>query len=93
MRSVFGWSLPPGCRTLPGEEPVGPCETCGGDPEGDSCVCPECHVCHLVGNTVCYDDHGLVYSAEQLAGQARLAEEYRLQSEADAIEAETHYDL
>lgn len=32
-RSIFGWSLPPGCRNLPGEEPeyVQPhCTQCGG---------------------------------------------------------------
>lgn len=34
MRSIFGWSLPPGCKHLPGEdEPDGPvvlnCSCCG----------------------------------------------------------------
>lgn len=50
--SIFGWSLPPGCGTLPGEEPDPPCEVCGNDV--DSCICPVCPQCGEQGNPQCY---------------------------------------
>lgn len=59
----FGWSLPPGCGTLPGEEEY-PCEVCGKFPE--DCICPECPVCSTQGDPKCYIEHGLVLSAEQI---------------------------
>lgn len=40
---IFGWSLPPGCGTLPGEEPLPPsCEDCSEErfekcPRTDKC--------------------------------------------------------
>lgn len=40
---IFGWSLPPGCGTLPGEEPEGPCDLCGRPI--DDCECSECPTC------------------------------------------------
>lgn len=74
MRNIFGWSLPPGCRTLPGEEPTPPCEVCGGDPEGDvdnGCICPECE-CGETGNPDCYERHRLVRTPEQIEGRAEM---------------------
>lgn len=66
--SLFGWSLPPGCGRLPGEEPVGPCSVCGGDPESDTdkggCICPECPECGSFGDPTCYADS----TPEQLRG-------------------------
>jgi len=47
----FGWSFPPGCTSVPGDEPVW-CEVCGGCE--DDCVCPECPVCKIYGNPECY---------------------------------------
>lgn len=44
MRSVFGWDLPPGCGTLPGEEAQPPsCEDCPDEryekcPGQDNCI-------------------------------------------------------
>lgn len=61
--TIFGWSLPPGCHTLPGEEPEGPCDVCGQDV--DYCICPECSECGSVGDITCYIDHGLRRSEEQ----------------------------
>lgn len=61
--SIFGWSLPPGCGTLPGEEDL-PCEVCGKDE--NSCICPECPECGDVGNPYCYVEHGLIKSEEQI---------------------------
>lgn len=85
----FGYSLPPGCSTLPGEEQV-TCEVCGGDPELDcpdqpgSCICPECTRCGQFGNPHCYDAtlgghptdgyHGLVRTEAQ-AKQLRVMEQ------------------
>lgn len=85
MRSVFGWSLPPGVTTLPGEEPCPPCQCCGGDPEGESCICPECPVCEVFGDPDCYREHGLTYTFSQLRGQAVM--EWINQREAAAEEA------
>lgn len=28
-RSIFGWDYPPGCSSVPGDEPDPPCEVCG----------------------------------------------------------------
>ena len=47
--SLFGWSLPPGCSTLPGEESAGPCELCGEDVDAEKCECPECPECGQCG--------------------------------------------
>jgi hypothetical protein len=71
----FGWSLPPGCGKLPGEEPDPPCKTCGKDV--DNCICPECPVCGVVGEPDCYLEewrggHGLTFTLEQKIGQAKL---------------------
>ena len=72
---LFGWSLPPGCGTLPGEEPVPPCEVCGRDPEGSSleggCICPECD-CGEVGNPKCYEEHGLIRTPEQTQSRQQM---------------------
>lgn len=70
--SKFGWSLPPGCGTLPGEEEY-PCEVCGHGT--NSCVCPECPVCGVAGCPDCYLDewrggHGLKLTHEQKLGHA-----------------------
>ncbi len=40
MMGKFGWSLPPGCGRLPGEEPEGPCILCG--EAVDDCKCEPC---------------------------------------------------
>ena len=61
--SAFGWSLPPGCGTLPGEEDL-PCQVCGNFE--DKCICPECHECGTVGDPDCYDHHGMERTQEQI---------------------------
>jgi hypothetical protein len=60
---LFGWSLPPGCGTLPGEEPDPPCALCGEDV--DHCICPECPQCGCIGDPKCYGSHGLVMTHAQ----------------------------
>ena len=50
---IFGWSLPPGCGSLPGEEDDGPCEVCGRFIH--ICVCLPCKVCEETGNPSCYE--------------------------------------
>lgn len=73
MRSIFGWSYPPGCSGPPDYDDY-PCEICGELP--DNCICPECPVCGAVGDPQCYkvrpkgyshlgDHHGLVRSEVQ----------------------------
>ena len=81
----FGWDYPPGCSSVPGDEPF-VCEVCGGDPGLDcpdqpgSCICPECEVCGEFGDPSCYhgwpegENHGLVRSDEQRE-QLRVMEE------------------
>lgn len=64
----FGWSLPPGFTTLPGEEPAGPCVMCGGDVDNDKCICPECPQCYAQGDPICYTEHGLTPTYSQLKG-------------------------
>ena len=59
---IFGWSLPPGCNSVPGDEEY-PCAICGEFPE--KCICPECPECGATGDPVCYTHHGLKRSEEQ----------------------------
>ena len=51
---IFGWSLPPGVSTLPGDE-TEYCAVCGKNAE-DECECPECPICHEIGNKECYGE-------------------------------------
>lgn len=64
--SIFGWDLPPGCsiNDLPGNQPEEPCNICLSDL--DHCICPECPVCGAIGNSICYEIHGLERSDAQL---------------------------
>jgi hypothetical protein len=76
---LFGWSLPPGCGTLPGEEPAY-CEVCGLDT--DDCVCHECPVCGDFGNPECYAHHGMQLTEAQEEARVKVA----AQIEADKAE-------
>lgn len=66
--SVFGWSYPPGCNGTLYDEDY-PCEVCGLFP--DDCICLECPQCDVVGDPECYEQHGMVRSAEQIQSLAR----------------------
>lgn len=84
----FGWSLPPGCGILPGEEEY-PCDVCGGMPEKD-CICPGCPVCGSYGNPDCYVgsgaiDHGLKKTQEQIDQLAAKEEEWAEQDQIEDI--------
>lgn len=73
--SLFRWSLPPGCGTLPGEEDDGPCQVCGN--AIDDCICPCCPECESGGDPACYDPksprfHGLVPNKEQEESLAKF---------------------
>ena len=70
-RNIFGWSYPPGCSGPPDEEP-GPCTQCGRS-EYD-CICPECPICESVGDTECYEKHGLKLNDEQIDGLIKRQE-------------------
>ena len=63
INGIFGWSLPPGCGTLPGEEPFY-CDVCGAIDE-DQCICSECPVCGDLGNPDCYKNHGMKKTVQQ----------------------------
>jgi hypothetical protein len=83
--SIFGWSLPPGCGTLPGEEDEPPCEVCGKFSE--DCICPECPVCGCHGDPKCYRPeygHGLVPTQEQQESLALMEAGWKAQQEAEA---------
>jgi hypothetical protein len=97
MRSIFGWSYPPGAANDPNapwnQEP-GPCAVCAKDE--DNCVCPECPVCGMQGDPACYYDsretkrptgvngHGLKLTRAQLIGRAEAETERRHQEAVDA---------
>ena len=72
--SLFGWSLPPGCGVLPGENTPEICEVCGNG--FDHCICPACKECEEIGDPACYDPksprfHGMVPNKEQAESLAR----------------------
>lgn len=72
----FGWSLPPGCGTLPGEEDIF-CEVCLGNVDIDSekegaCICPECPVCGEFGNPDCYTDGHLQITQAQAEQKVKI---------------------
>ena len=81
--SLFGWSLPPGCSTLPGEE-ESPCAVCG--QWEDHCICPECHECGCVGDPNCYKPEGcnLILSQEQIDSLKAKEAEWEEQNKRDA---------
>jgi len=74
MSRLFGWSLPPGCSTLPDEEDEGPCDVC--KKAVDDCICAECPTCEAQGDPKCYHEHGLRLTREQVV--SRLEAEYEL---------------
>jgi hypothetical protein len=57
----------------------GPCECCG--KFVDDCICEACPRCDTYGDPNCYKEHGMEYTAEQLAGQEELEEHYRAERE------------
>ena len=83
-KSIFGWSYPPGVTSAMIDDQCQdvPCDICGGYPDY-SCVCPECPVCHQIGDPFCYDDtfkpsnmqphpsHGLRLTAAQRLSKAK----------------------
>src|SRR4051812_899012 len=84
MRSIFGWSLPPGCSMRDIERAQGsegPCVCCGESEE--KCICIECPTCSAIGDPKCYKEHGLTYTEAQLQGQKELAERIEADAKAD----------
>lgn len=84
MRSIFGWSYPPGCSGPP-DEYEGPCEVCG--QHVDDCICPECEVCATYGDPDCYIKHGLRRTEEQ-----KFLKEISDRAQREAYRMETLYD-
>jgi len=72
---MFGWSYPPGCSSVPGDE-AEICEVCA---TVDDCICPECPVCESLGDPKCYlpteqGGHGMVLNEEQKASVKKMEE-------------------
>lgn len=86
---IFGWSYPPGCNSVPGDEPEGPCEVCGQDI--DNCICPVCPMCGVYGDPHCYQEVDLGICGG-LFGKLTVAQmkgrEEMLRRQAEEIEAE-----
>jgi hypothetical protein len=60
-----------------------PCDICGNSV--DDCICPECPECGTVGDPLCYKEHGLIRSNEQVESLAKWnsywEEQNRLENE------------
>lgn len=87
MCGLFGWSLPPGCGRLPGEEPDPPCELCGRFE--DDCICPECTECGERADPRCYRPRadggcGMTRTPEQVASLTAAEKEWTEQARAEA---------
>lgn len=89
--SRFGWSLPPGCGMLPGEEDDGICEVCGREVLGSrsevgSCECPECDRCGEAGNIQCYSMRGCAMELSDDVVEARreVIEGWRLNCDGES---------
>ena len=78
--SIFGWSYPPGCSGPPDDDEA-PCQVCGN--AVDNCICPECPQCGGQGDPMCYQQHGLVRTQEQIDSQKLMD---------DALEAEARVE-
>ena len=94
---IFGWSYPPGVSRLPWDDLNLTCEICLGNPDDNSCLCPECEICGAQGDPACYGkghrtNHGLQVSKKHLPviGERRrvFEEDQRQQKLADAATAE-----
>jgi len=87
MKSPFGWSLPPGCHSLPGEDEDDFCEMCYAVGTGN-CCCPECLHCHAVGDPKCYGPtgHGLDITLAQIESRTEFVRRQEDQSRAEADE-------
>jgi hypothetical protein len=91
--SLFGWSLPPGCGSLPDEEDR-PCEVCG--LFEDRCICSPCPQCEETGRHECYTPKeaggcGCVKSEAQIASLAREVARWEADARAE-YEAEIRAD-
>ena len=87
---IFGWSMPPGCSGVPGDDDY-PCEICGLDP--NKCECPECPECGTIGDVRCYTEYNHMPLTQEIKDSIeRVAKEweehYRLEAEAEAKERE-----
>lgn len=86
-RNIFGWSLPPGCGSLPGESGGDYCEVCY--KQIDDCICPECPECGECGDPHCYRNNHLTLNEQQQQSVSEFekswAEERKAEDEAAAL--------
>lgn len=81
MRSIFGWSYPPGMNSVPADDDV-TCEVCWLPYDGSSkdiCECPTCDICGEFGYIDCYVsngkvNHGLIIDERVLQARERVKE-------------------
>lgn len=86
-RYTFGWSYPPGAANdpmAPYNQIDPPCEVCGLDVH--DCICPECPQCHEVGRMLCYRQHGMTETQQQIDNRVRREKEC-----AEELAAESAY--
>jgi DNA-directed RNA polymerase subunit RPC12/RpoP len=88
--SIFGWSYPAGCSSVPGDEPTPLCILCGKDPEQDAdkggCSCPECPECGTVGCLEHLSLSNLITRTEILGHQYHgMNQEYHRRQKAAAV--------
>lgn len=91
---IFGWDLPPGCSQADvdaamGVDYEGTCKVCAGlidfPEERDGCICPECEECGEWGDPICYEEHGLVKSEEQIEQYENLTAKWEEQDRTEAL--------
>ena len=62
----------------------GPCIICERSYDG-ACICPVCPECGETGDLLCYQEHGMVESAFQIASRHEALERYRREAEAESL--------
>jgi hypothetical protein len=62
----------------------GPCIICERSYDG-ACICPVCPICGETGDLLCYQEHGMVESAFQIASRQEALGRYRKEAEAEAL--------
>jgi hypothetical protein len=83
----FGWSLPPGVTNRMIDQAYGidqPCEVCGGNPDTDECICPECPVCEAYGDPYCYEQGHLELNVAQYMQLKELEQTWEEDAKAQA---------
>lgn len=78
--SIFGWSYPPGCNSVPGDDEEA-CEICFQNV--DDCVCRICPVCDTPGDASCYREEAIQIRPRRQPHHSRMmtGEQWRLRAQ------------